>query len=551
MTRSLVQVSSTTPAAPAKADSGAAKPSVESSAKPVAAKVPAPAPAPVAVPAPAPSTSSKPEPVTAPPAAAGAKSPDASPEPTPAPGAEEEIEVTEGEALAARTFETKGIKGLIFLTEEKAEDLDTLTAALELLSDECSGSEDARCVAYAQDAMSKALNAMKLFQWQPTLQVAGLSFLTAMASDYAMAAGKQGSVEAVIAAMRSAADSYQVQLHAVRCLQILIGGEERANLVRARAAGALDVLATASDMHSSDGQLVFRIQQVSALLQSVTEEEAVKEAAKAPASAKSPWGKLKEAVFAGQAKQLSMGLIPGLHGISEQVGIKMQEGVKPLLDFMVERMRSSEAVRWCCDALATMCAGNEEVRAEVMTHKGAERLALAMKRHSWDEDLCAGACMAMTALSADHAKECGAAGAVQRILAVMTTNASSYQVQTRGTQALTALTKGYPPNLKIALDNNALAVVRAALDANPEDGQLQWRGMNLLDALRPGQGEEIRVRALERSFSSFMKRKDSKAQMGGSFVERPPVQPKVSAAAMADVDEMAEAVEEDDEDDED
>lgn len=180
-------------------------------------------------------------------------------------------------------------------------------------------------------------------------------------------------------------------------------------------------------------------------------------------------------------------------------------------------------VRLCCfDVDEVSCwlalARAEEVRAEIMSHKGASRLCLALRRHKWNEDVCAGACMAMTALASDHAKECGEAGAVELVLEAMKTNGESYQVQTRGTQALTALTRGYAPNMRTAVSMDALSVVRAALDSNPDDGQLQWRGINLLDALKPGQGEDVRQRALERSFSSFLKRKDSKAQMGGSFV---------------------------------
>jgi hypothetical protein len=452
------------------------------------------------------------------------------------------------ELLVADAHAEGGVKALIDLAEEKKDDVEVLSALFERLSDDCTGSEDSRAMAYAQDAILKALSAMKLFQWQPALQVSCLKFLTSMAAEYAKAAGKQGAVESTVATMRASADSYQVQLHGVKALGLLV--KERDNLVRARVAGADEVLENVVDMHSSDGQLVFRAKQVLGPLESITEAEAVEQAAKVPVSSKSPWAKLKNAVFTGKAQTLAEGMLPGMHGISGQVAAKMKEGVKPLLDYMVERMRSPEAVRWCCDALATICAGNAEVRAEIMSHKGAARLCLALRRHKWDEDVCAGACMAMTALASDHAKECGEAGAVELVLGSMKTSGESYQVQTRGTQALTALTRGYAPNMKAAVEMDALSIVRAALDSNPDDGQLQWRGINLLDALKPGQGEDVRKRALERSFSSFLKRKDSKAQMGGSFVERKPGQPKSSATAMDEVDEMAEMVEED-EDDED
>lgn len=104
------------------------------------------------------------------------------------------------------------------------------------------------------------------------------------------------------------------------------------------------------------------------------------------------------------------------------------------------------------------------------------------------------------------------------LLDAMRASDASYQIQSTGVRALLAVTAHHVPALKASLDAGASQVVRAALDTNPEDGQLQWRGMNLLDALKPGQGDEVRERSLRRSYSSFLRRKDSKARLGGSFV---------------------------------
>jgi len=262
------------------------------------------------------------------------------------------------ERLVADAFAEGGITALVELTGEKKDDVEVLTASFEMLAEQCAGSEDARGTAYTQDAMLKALTAMRLFQWQPALQASALKFLANMAADYARQAGKQGAVESVVSTMRSSADSYQVQMTGVRALALLI--TERDNLVRARAAGADDVLDSVRDMHSSDLQLTFKAGQVSDLLSSITEAEAAEAVEKVPTSSKNPWSRLKQAVFQGQAKKIAEGMLPGMHGISGQVAAKMQAGVKPLMDYMVERMRSTEAVRWCCDALATICAGNGE-----------------------------------------------------------------------------------------------------------------------------------------------------------------------------------------------
>ncbi len=289
--------------------------------------------------------------------------------PTPGPGSLV-VEGSMAEQLVADAFSESGVKGLVELVSEREDDVEVLTAAFELLASACAGSEDARGTAYATDALVKALSAMKLFEWQPALQAGAIKFIANMAADYAKPAGKQGAVESVVSTMRASADSYQVQLHGVRALGLLI--KERDNLVRARAAGADEVIATVLDMHAGDGQLVYRAGDLQSRLETITEAEATEAVARVPESSKNPWSRLKQAVFTGQAKKISEGMLPGMHGISGQVAAKMQEGVEPLLNYMVERMRSAEAVRWCCDALATMCAGNGECFV-ALAARGAQR----------------------------------------------------------------------------------------------------------------------------------------------------------------------------------
>jgi len=160
----------------------------------------------------------------------------------------------------------------------------------------------------------------------------------------------------------------------------------------------------------------------------------------------------------------------------------------------------------------------EERAAEAVAAGFPALLADSLRRHRWQEPAAEAGIRAVLAFGPLAAAPCTAAEVVQALLDVMRASDASHQIQSTGVRAIHCLTSQHAPALRAALEDGAVPIVRAAIDTNPEDGQLQWRGMNLLDALKPGQGEDVRKRALQRSFSSFLRRKDSKAQMGGSFV---------------------------------
>lgn len=72
---------------------------------------------------------------------------------------------------------------------------------------------------------------------------------------------------------------------------------------------------------------------------------------------------------------------------------------------------------------------------------------------------------------------------MESLLQAMKTHKSDYQIQTIGCRALTNLVEA-AANMDRARAAGAVAVVQAALELNPEDGQLQFRGQKLLEQLK-------------------------------------------------------------------
>lgn len=224
------------------------------------------------------------------------------------------------------------------------------------------------------------------------------------------------------------------------------------------------------------------------------------------------------AVSEGRARDLARGSLPGFSGVSAVVADKAKEGMAPLVAHLQACIDTEEVVYWCMDALATAVEGDASVAAAAVAAGAPEALVAVIQRHKWSERTVEACIRAGTALAPFAAAECTAAGLLAALVVAMTASDSSYAVQSTAVRLLLVLTSAHPPALRASLDAGVPEAVRTAIDSNPDDGQLQWRGMNLLDALKPGQGEEVRERALRRSFSSFLRRKDSRAQMGGSFV---------------------------------
>ncbi len=109
-----------------------------------------------------------------------------------------------------------------------------------------------------------------------------------------------------------------------------------------------------------------------------------------------------------------------------------------------------------------------------------------------------------------------------------------------------------------------MRIVKATIAAHNEDGQLQYRGVNLLERLQPGCTLEMPKQAMIRSYSmraeemvsqyritarSFVASSASQAALGADSSATAPSRhtAEASKAAIAEVDEMAEAVEHEEE----
>jgi hypothetical protein len=224
------------------------------------------------------------------------------------------------------------------------------------------------------------------------------------------------------------------------------------------------------------------------------------------------------AVAEGRARDLSKGSLPGFSGASAVVADKAKEGVASLIAHVRANLETEEVAYWSMDALASVVESDEAATAQAVTSAAPAALVEVLRKHKWSERAVEASIRAGIALAPFAAAECTDAGLLEALVAAMSASDSSYSVQSTAVRLILAITTTHPEALRPALDAGAAEAVRTAIDSNPDDGQLQWRGMNVLDALKPGQGEEVRERALKRSFSSFLRRKDSKAQMGGSFM---------------------------------
>jgi hypothetical protein len=90
---------------------------------------------------------------------------------------------------------------------------------------------------------------------------------------------------------------------------------------------------------------------------------------------------------------------------------------------------------------------------------------------------------ALANLAATYAEHIGKKGGVEAVIAGMTACAEAYQVQISGTRCLQNLINSCPANLPRAKAAGAIELLKSSLEANPEDGQLQWRGTHLLGLL--------------------------------------------------------------------
>jgi hypothetical protein len=119
---------------------------------------------------------------------------------------------------------------------------------------------------------------------------------------------------------------------------------------------------------------------------------------------------------------------------------------------------------------------------------GILHILTAMRVFLWDERVQTKANWALANLAATYADYIGKQGGVEAVITGMQTCAEAYQVQISGTRCLQNLVHGSSTNLQRAKLGGAIDLLTAALQANPEDGQLQWRGTHLLEQLQDAPG---------------------------------------------------------------
>jgi hypothetical protein len=157
-----------------------------------------------------------------------------------------------------------------------------------------------------------------------------------------------------------------------------------------------------------------------------------------------------------------------------------ERGVKGVLAVMKDHAADGEYQSWCCDALASLCAGNEENRATVYVSSGVLQVLAAMRLFGWDENVQSKGNWALANMAASYADYVGKQGGVEAVVAGMRACADSYAVQTSGARALQNLITGSDANKVRASKAGAEDLINDALERNPEDGQLQWRGQQVL-----------------------------------------------------------------------
>lgn len=163
--------------------------------------------------------------------------------------------------------------------------------------------------------------------------------------------------------------------------------------------------------------------------------------------------------------------------------VSKEGGVKGVLALMKEHATDAEYQWWCCDAIASLCAGSEENRSAVYVAQGVLAILGAMKVFAWDENVLTKGNWALANMAAGYSDYVGKQGGVEAVVAGMRACPEAYQVQISGARALQNLVTGSDANRVRAVHEGAQALLTEALERNPEDGQLQWRGQQLLEKL--------------------------------------------------------------------
>jgi hypothetical protein len=395
----------------------------------------------------------------------------------------------------------KGADAVLALIKEYNSQPNVLWWCFDGLYSLCAGDTELQKHVYQRGGFKALLRAMRTFLWDPMVQTKAFWALGGIAGQFKEDIGPAGGVSALVDGMRANRDEYQVQVAAVRCMAVLVGGC-RKNLVMCVGLGAPGLLQHVLDTNPTDGQLQYRGRQLMGQLASLTEEEA--EAAKVYSQKRSLWARLRDAVLSGRARELAEGTIHGLAGVRQQVTAMSQKGIGHLMRFLVERLRSSEAVSWVFDALSTSM-DTEAKREEFETANGSAMVVLAIKKHIWVEGVALEGIRVLTRVGSDQrfAATVGRNGAVPVILEAMAKSTTNQDIQETGVRALEALLQADKSgtNLQAMQDANTLVAVRRALEAQPDDHTLQYRGARLMEAVEPGSAASLLQHTMQRTYS--------------------------------------------------
>ena len=159
-------------------------------------------------------------------------------------------------------------------------------------------------------------------------------------------------------------------------------------------------------------------------------------------------------------------------------------GVAGVVALMRAHTEDEEFALWSMDALAGLGSGHAANRELVYAAGGVALTLAAMRLFAWDENVQTKACWLLATLSAEYAEFVGKSGGVDAVAAGMRACPEAYQVLTGGVRALQNLVAGSDVNRERASRAGVEGLLEAALERYAEDGQLQWRGRNLLARLR-------------------------------------------------------------------
>lgn len=436
----------------------------------------------------------------------------------------------------------KGVRDVVLLAKTRPDDASLQYWCLDGIASLCVGNEGNRGVCATTGGVELIAAALKKFMEDKRVAVKCGWSIVAMAADYSADLGDANVVELLVQAMQEQPANYDLQAIAVRALAILV--EDEANLRRARECGAAGRVQFVMDANPDDGQLIFRSQQLldkltppsgdaehSSRLQhfqsrgriledgtvvpgsknvgskqkrgSVTVSHGLGfteidrpadqvvdiEAQKAVEEAKAAAGDVDAVLNEVQAEEVEFDddELERRAG-TEVLQVAQKDGIVGVLNLLRSKPDDTNTQWWCLDAVASLCVGKEDVRATAAANGAVDAVVAAFRRHPRHEQVAVKGCWAVSVLAADLAKEIGELGGMAAVITSMKMQPANYQLQTIGCRAIDNLCK-VPENVSLAVKLGAPDVIRAALEANPEDGQLVYRGNGLLATLEAEAGQ--------------------------------------------------------------